>query len=167
MPLDKARGTSIAGLYERRATQYSGKRVHFISRYLVREALAYAWQDPKLLQEWERQGVYHVLNGRTGQRMPIYYQMYRDFMAKREALDVGQAIRSLDKPLLIIHGGEDPSVPVEAARQLHRWKPDSKLHVIKGGNHVFGGSHPCEAGTLPEHAGELVETSLNFLKKLT
>lgn len=79
-------------------------------------SLAYAWQDPKLLQEWERQGVYHVLNGGTGQRMPIYYQMYRDFMAKREALDVGQAIRSLDKPLLIIHGSEDPSVPVEGAR---------------------------------------------------
>ncbi|MCB0564914.1 MAG: alpha/beta fold hydrolase [Phaeodactylibacter sp.] len=129
--------------------------------------LDYAWQDAKLMEDWEKRGVYHVLNGRTGQRMPIYYQMYRDFVAHKEAFDVGQAVRKMKKPLLIIHGDEDPSVPVEAARKLHSWNADSKLHIITGANHVFGGSHPFPTDTLPEHAKELAESSIEFLKKLT
>lgn len=126
--------------------------------------LDYSWQDPKLLKDWESRGVYHVINGRTGQRMPVYYQMYRDFMAKREALDVEQAVRNMNKPILIVHGSEDTSVPVEAARELHSWNADSKLHIIGGGNHVFGGSHPYEGEILPEHGQELVDVSIQFLK---
>ncbi len=141
-------------------------RIKALITWAAVSSLDYGWQDPKLMNDWESRGVYHVINGRTGQRMPIYYQMYRDFMAKREALDVEQAVRSMEKPLLIVHGSEDPSVPAEAARRLHAWSPGSELHIIEGGNHVFGGSHPYEAEALPEQARELVETSVQFLKNL-
>lgn len=141
-------------------------RVKGLVTWAAVSSLAYAWQDKKLMEDWERRGVYHVINGRTGQHMPIYYQMYRDFMAQREAFDVEQAIRNLGKPLMIIHGSDDPSVPVEAARQLHGWNAGSVLHLIEGGNHVFGGSHPYEGKKLPEHAQELVVASIGFLKGL-
>ncbi|MCB9266882.1 MAG: alpha/beta fold hydrolase [Lewinellaceae bacterium] len=141
-------------------------RVKALITWAAVSRLDYAWQDPKLMQDWEKRGVYHVINGRTGQRMPIYYGIYRDFVAKREALDVEQAVRSLNKPFLIIHGDEDPSVPVEAARQLHQWNAASTLHIIRGANHVFGGSHPYQAKELSPHAKELVISSVQFLKAL-
>ena len=142
-------------------------RIKALITWAAVSRLDYAWQDTKLMEDWEKRGVYHVLNGRTGQHMPIYYQMYEDFMAHKETLDVEQAVRKMKKPLLIIHGDEDPSVPVEAARQLHSWNADSKLHIITGANHVFGGSHPFPTDTLPEHANELAESSIEFLKKRT
>ncbi|MCO6488835.1 MAG: alpha/beta fold hydrolase [Phaeodactylibacter sp.] len=142
------------------------ERIRALVTWAAVSSLAYAWQAPGHMEEWERRGVYHVLNGRTGQRMPVYYQMYRDYSAKREALDVEQAIRNLNKPLLIVHGDEDPSVPAEAARQLHAWNPGSKLLIIPGADHVFGGSHPYEGDALPEHARALVAHSIQFLKGL-
>lgn len=140
-------------------------RVKALITWAAVSSLAYAWQDPRLMKEWERQGVYHVLNERTGQRMPVFFQMYRDYAAKAETFDVEQAIRRLGKPLLIAHGSEDLSVPVEAAWQLHSWNAGSQLHIIEGGGHVFGGSHPYSGGALPEHARALVDISIQFLKK--
>ena len=40
-------------------------------------------------------------------------------------------------PSLIVAGDEDPSVPLRNARLLAARLPDARLHVVKGGGHLF------------------------------
>lgn len=65
--------------------------------------------------------------------------------------------RSLDKPMLVIHGEEDPIVPVAAARAIADAAPRCTLVVIEGGDH----DHlPTKWG---EQYGEAVQTFLRAL----
>jgi hypothetical protein len=128
-------------------------------------SLAYAWPDEDFLRQWREKGRYTVINGRTGQEMPLYYQLYEDFRARQAELDVQQAARKLDKPCLIQHGTEDPAVPPLAARQLHNWISASELHLIEGADHVFGGRHPWESADLPDPSKELLKKAVAFLEE--
>lgn len=127
--------------------------------------LDYAWKTPEMIEEWKQQGKYVVVNGRTGQAMPIYYQMYLDFKAKGPKLDVQEAIQQLNIPICIIHGTADPAVPDAAAHQLHAQQPSAKLHLIPEADHVFGARHPFTEDTLPKDSQELIEQTLLFLSK--
>ena len=128
--------------------------------------LDYSWRsDETLLAKWKADGVHYILNGRTGQQMPLYYQLYQDFVSHLPLLDIQHQLTNFEKPLLIIHGDADPAVPLEAAQRLHAWCSQSSLYIIKGANHVFGGSHPYEAHDLPIHTQELVQLSIDFLDR--
>ncbi|MDO6761128.1 alpha/beta fold hydrolase [Tamlana sp. 2_MG-2023] len=115
-------------------------------------------------EQWKKDGVKYVENGRTKQQMPHFYQFYEDFITNSERLDIKRAVSKLKKPFLIIHGDEDTSVLIEEANNLHSWKPDSVYKTIEGANHVFGASHPWEKSSLPTHLKEVVETTSHFLK---
>jgi len=126
--------------------------------------LNYAWvRDSFALKEWEEKGVYHILNGRTKQQMPIYYQMYEDYQAHLPEYSMAQLAKTFDKPYLIVQGDDDPAVPLAAAEYLHKKFENSTMHIIEGGNHVFGGSHPFEKETLPKESLELVEKTIAFI----
>lgn len=46
-------------------------------------------------------------------------------------------LHRLKQPTLIVAGDKDPSVPLLNARLLGARLPDARLHVIKGGGHLF------------------------------
>ncbi|WP_372752750.1 alpha/beta hydrolase family protein [Mariniflexile sp.] len=117
------------------------------------------------LENWKQTGVIHVLNGRTKQKMPHYYQFYEDFKANEKRLTIKRAVSNLNKPHLIIHGNQDDSVLLNEAEQLHEWNPKSDFQIIDEANHVFGTSHPWEKDYLPSHLNEVVKKSIKFLKK--
>ncbi|MEN0003982.1 MAG: alpha/beta fold hydrolase [Bacteroidota bacterium] len=126
--------------------------------------LDYAWQKPNFIEDWKQAGKYTVTNGRTGQIMPLYFQLYEDFAANQAAYDVSSAIKKLKVPVLIIHGDDDPAISHTAAHSLYAWATTTrKLSILKGANHVFGGSHPYKQPTLPNHAQKVVDTSLSFI----
>ena len=70
------------------------------------------------LKAWKEKGVYYVVNGRTKQEMPHYYQFYEDFIANENRLNIQSATRQLKIPHLIIHGNQDTSVPLRHAEDL-------------------------------------------------
>lgn len=140
------------------------RRIKRLITWAAVSSLSYAWTDPAKVKTWQETGVYHQLNGRTKQQMPLYYQLYEDFLQQKERFDIQQRIRNLNKPMLIIHGTDDPAVPFMAAQQLQKWNKGSQLHLIESANHVFGGAHPYASATLPAHSRELVERSIAFLK---
>ncbi|MDP5094060.1 MAG: alpha/beta hydrolase, partial [Polaribacter sp.] len=43
------------------------------------------------LEEWKKEGVKYVLNGRTKQEMPHFYQFYEDFIRNKERLNIQKA----------------------------------------------------------------------------
>ncbi|WP_194766256.1 alpha/beta hydrolase family protein [Tamlana sp. I1] len=116
------------------------------------------------VEQWQKDGVKYVENGRTKQQMPHFYQFYEDFIKNAEKLDIKRAISHLNKPYLIIHGDADTSVLIKEAQQLQSWKPDSQFITIEGANHVFGASHPWENTELPNHLKTVIETTLKFLQ---
>ena len=116
------------------------------------------------LEQWKRDGVKYVLNGRTKQQMPHFYQFYEDFIQNEERLTIKRAVSSLKTPYLIIHGSGDTSVLIDEAHNLHKWNSKSKLKIIDDANHVFGASHPWNKKSLPLHLTQSIQIVNEFLK---
>ncbi len=140
-------------------------RIKCLITWAAVHSLAYAWADPEKVNAWKEQGVYYLINGRTKQQMPTYYQFYEDFIQNKDRLDIQLQLQTFRKPFLIVHGTADPAVPEFAARQLEKWAPSANCHLIEGADHVFGATHPFQAASLPKHSEELVAQSIAFLKR--
>ena len=119
------------------------------------------------LEQWKKEGVTYVLNGRTKQLMPHNYQFYEDFKANENRLNIETATKRIKFPQLIIHGVLDPSVSFEEAEALHTWNPSSVLIPIENTNHVFDSKHPWEEEKLPKKLKQVVHESISFIKQKT
>lgn len=138
-------------------------RISHLITWAAVDRLNRGW-DHASVDAWKEAGVINILNGRTKQLMPLYYQHYETFVANADLLDVQKSASRLKQEFLIIHGTEDPAVSDEAARNLKTWAPSARLAIIEGANHVFGGKHPYEEEKLPEHSQILLDHCLEFLK---
>lgn len=115
------------------------------------------------LKQWKKDGVKCLINGRTKQQMPHYYQFYEDFIANENRLTIKRAVSNLKIPYLIIHGDNDTSVFIEEAKNLHQWYSNSQLEIIEDANHVFGAQHPWDKPTLPNHLKAVITKITGFL----
>lgn len=116
------------------------------------------------MKEWEETGVQHIVNGRTGQQMPLGYQLYENYQQNKERLNIKRAIKSLNIPILLCHGTNDPAVPIAKARLLQEWQPAALLFTIAS-DHVFGRKHPWEGNELPEPMEVMLNATISFFRK--
>lgn len=124
------------------------------------------WPD-ELMQHWQQHGVYHVENSRTKQQLPLYYQIVEDYHANRLRLDIPHIVRrKLHKPVLVVHGDQDETVPVQRAHELKDWKPEAELVVLPSVTHNFGGGHPWPNQELPAEAQQAAEATVAFLRRV-
>ncbi|MCA0152473.1 alpha/beta hydrolase family protein [Winogradskyella vincentii] len=117
------------------------------------------------LEEWKKSGVKYVMNGRTKQQMPHYYQFYEDFKVNEERLNIKSAIKKLTIPHLIIHGDNDTSVSIKEGENLHKWNPNCELTIIDGADHVFNTKHPWEKEVLSAQLKDVAELIQEFINK--
>ena len=122
-----------------------------------------SWTAEKLA-EWKRDGVAYYANSRTGQQMPLNYQLHEDYVNNEEALDIKAAIKRLTIPVLICHGMQDSAVAIEKAHVLQEWQPEARLFTVES-DHVFGRKHPWVGDELPAAMEDVVEASIGFLKE--
>lgn len=122
------------------------------------------FQEGPELEQWKKDGVFYIVNGRTKQQMPHYIQFYENYKAHEDYLNVQKAAEVLNIPHLIIHGDGDLAVPIQHAQNLHHWNPNSKLHIIPRANHVFGAKQPWTVDTFPDDFQEVITETLRFLK---
>lgn len=122
------------------------------------------WDDEELLHSWKEEGVQYVENKRTGQQLPMYFQIVEDFFNNRERLNIKKAVEYMEKPVMAIHGTEDEAVPFEHAIELKRQNKHLNMELIPHANHTFGGYHPYEKEELPEDTELIINMSLKFLK---
>ncbi len=115
------------------------------------------------LEQWKKDGVKYILNGRTKQQMPHYFQFYEDFIENKRRLDIENAVKNLKIPHLIIHGTGDTSVSIKEAEDLHSWNSQSKLVRIQNANHTFGSMHPWKEKQLPNYLQKAVDKSISFI----
>ncbi|MDO7887496.1 alpha/beta hydrolase family protein [Hymenobacter cheonanensis] len=116
----------------------------------------------EVLAQWQREGVLHVPNARTGQQLPMYYQIAENFYQNRARLDLPALLPGLRQPLLLIHGDQDETVPLAAVHQLHAGQPAAEVAVVPGAGHMFGGAHPWPGSELPAPARVIAERTAAF-----
>lgn len=114
-----------------------------------------------MMETWKKNGVAFYENKRTQQQMPLYYQLYEDFLQHQEPLDILKAAAALETPLLICHGLQDPAVPVESAYLIKMAQPEARLFITDG-DHVFGRKHPDGETLLPAEMQKVLEATLSF-----
>ena len=69
---------------------------------------------------------------------------------------MGEAVKKIKHPLLIIHGSKD-AIPVSDARRLYENANEPKrLEIIEGGSHIF-----VDTG----HLGKVIDLSIGWIKE--
>jgi len=117
-----------------------------------------------LSEEWKdmlRQGqAIPIPSSRTGQTLEIGPTFLEDLENHAEKLDQAGAIQRASQPFLVLHGDEDPTVPVQDAQTIADLRGDrpTRLHILAHGNHNLGTKHPFE-GT-----SDLWEEALDVIK---
>lgn len=118
----------------------------------------------EILEQWKKEGVAYITNGRTNQQMPHFFQFYEDFMKNEERLTIKSAAEQINIPHLIIHGDNDTSVQLAEGMNLKKWNPNAQFEIIKNTDHVFNTSHPWEKEDIPIEYQEVISLTIKFLK---
>ena len=115
-------------------------------------------------EAWKRDGHLDVVHQRTKQVLHVGYAAWEDFEIHRSQYDFEKRLPWIHARTLFVHGREDAAVPCEASRRLSRRLPDrGLLHLVEGGDHVFGAAHPFR-GTTPA-LEEALRVTTAFLKE--
>lgn len=123
-------------------------------------------ENTSTFNDWNKNGVTYIVNGRTNQNMPLDIQFYRDFKENEDRLTIASAVKSLKIPYCIIHGEKDPTVAIDDAYLLNKWaSKGSSLTIIKNGDHVLGARHPWKSKELPKDLEKAVKKTINFLQE--
>ena len=118
---------------------------------------------PVDVSEWKETGVQHILNGRTMQMMPLYFQFYQTFIDNKEILNIPFQSNKINQKVLIIHGADDQVVAFSDAEFLVSRITKSTLVLIKNTGHTFGVKHPFKMNHLPNTMVNVIDASINFL----
>lgn len=73
--------------------------------------------SPELKERIRREGRATIPNARTGQTMPIDREVLDDLETNRARYDLLQRAKGYEKPVLILHGDADLSVPPDTAKK--------------------------------------------------
>ncbi len=120
------------------------------------------WSQDKMA-EWKERGVQYYANSRTKQELPLYYQLYKNYVENKERLDIKRAMQTVTVPVLICHGTSDPAVPLQSALNLKSWQAEARLFTLDT-DHVFGRRHPNTEAGLPEAMQLVIDASIAFLQ---
>ncbi len=120
------------------------------------------WSAEKM-EEWKATGVQYYTNSRTNQQMPLYYQLYEDYVNHASQFDIEKAIGQLQIPILICVGTNDTAVPIEKAYALQKWQPAASFFTVES-DHVFDRKHPWLTDELPIAMQNVLDATINFLK---
>ncbi len=122
-------------------------------------------EGSETFNKWRTLGVKYIENKRTGQLLPHKFNFYEDFIKNEKYLDIQNAIKSLNQPVLLIHGDNDDAVNMEESQLLNKLNFSSQLKIIEDANHVFNAKHPWDNSNLPDALNIVVKYTTEFIKQ--
>lgn len=111
-------------------------------------------------------GFVEVLNSRTNQMMRMNVALLEDIESnKYHSLNIENAIKKLNRPLLIVHGEQDLTVPIDEGKLLyqHSNKELTEFEIIPSAGHTFDVAHPFESSNAKFE--RVLDLSLSFFNK--
>ena len=124
------------------------------------------WHSKDQIEQWKKVGRIFIHNSRTNQEMPMDFQLVENFIQNKDRLQVPEAVKNLQIPMLSIHGSDDPTVSVEAVKQIGSWNPYVKIEIIEGAGHTFGGTHPFGGDKIPHDLNKVTDLTIEFFTLL-
>lgn len=132
--------------------------------------------SPKPFSPQERsdlleKGHLEVLSARTGQRLRVGKAFLQEQLDSSADFDLAALCGLIECPTLILHGKDDPTVPVDEAHKLGEFMEDASVVLIDGADHVFNTPNPADLDAEPspqlarvcEEASALVGATLDQL----
>jgi dienelactone hydrolase len=116
-------------------------------------------------KEWKKRGFIEVLNTRTKQRMKLNISLLEDIENNLGGtLNIEGAVKSFNKPLLIVQGEEDLAVPVKEAKTLYNWsdQENTELIILPSTGHTFDIKHPFEGSN--KKFDSVLDNTYSFFK---
>jgi alpha-beta hydrolase superfamily lysophospholipase len=109
-------------------------------------------------------GRLEIPSSRTGQMLAIGKDWLAEQEAEPERFDPRRAASRIRCPVLILHGREDPTVPVTSAHELAQAVGDTaQLQLIDGASHTFNAANPLPLDqTPPKATQQMIEAACAF-----
>ncbi len=116
------------------------------------------------IEKWKESGHHNVPNTRTGQDYFLGRRFLDEILSFSES-KLKDTLRFFARPVLIIYGDKDTSVPTTESEELFVTVGPhlGKIVVIEGGDHTFGAKHPW-AGTTPQ-LEEAISSTIEWLNQ--
>jgi fermentation-respiration switch protein FrsA (DUF1100 family) len=120
------------------------------------------------MNELMEQGSIESPSSRTGQKLRVgreFLQEQLDEPMLHDLLEIATHVRCA---ALIIHGRDDPTVPVDCVYELGRALGERRNElIIEGADHVFNTPNPFPADATPsEQLARLLEGMVNFSRSV-
>lgn len=109
-------------------------------------------------QEMKHSGRSYVINGRTGQQMPLDVVILEDLEKQHERYNIIERMKKASFPVVLIQGSQDAPHLRSGSEQLLKLRPDISWVQIPDGNHTFGTIHPF-AGATPQLELAIIATT--------
>ncbi|MFD1776399.1 alpha/beta hydrolase family protein [Paenibacillus rhizophilus] len=100
-------------------------------------------------QDMREKGRAYVLNGRTGQQMPLDAVILEDLELQKQRYNIIERMRTAKFPVTLIQGSKDGARLRQGSEKLTAIRPDIDWIQIPEGDHTFGTVHPF-AGPTPQ-----------------
>ncbi|MNJ58168.1 Alpha/beta hydrolase family protein [compost metagenome] len=114
-------------------------------------------------REMRQNGRSHVMNGRTGQQMPLDVVILDDLERQQERYNILGRIEAASFQVALIQGSDDGAHLRHGSSQLVDIRPDIPWIHIPGGNHTFNTAHPFQGTSAPLE--EALNASLLFISQ--
>jgi uncharacterized protein len=88
-------------------------------------------------------------SSRTGQTLYVGRAWQDEIDEDPTWHDPCRAIAAITKPVMLIHGTDDTTVPIEEAHELHSAQPNAELVVIDSAGHTFNAPNPLPLDQSP------------------
>jgi len=116
------------------------------------------------IEKWEQDVVWWVDNKRTGQKLPLYPQFFKDYAIQSHRFDMAEVSANYEKPLLLLHAKDDLAVDAAESGMFYDHIAHSIRIELESGGHTFGVSHPFDDDKpLPEALDQVVDDTFEFL----
>ncbi|HEX3365132.1 alpha/beta hydrolase [Phenylobacterium sp.] len=122
---------------------------------VIREQLAAQNLPPPLMAQIET-GLTDLEHGRQIANIPGLEALFRPsvqpYLISQLTLDPAKALAAVKAPVLILQGDNDVQVSVQDARLLAAARPDARLVIVPGMNHVLKSAPNDRAGNIATYA---------------
>jgi alpha-beta hydrolase superfamily lysophospholipase len=156
--LGHSEGALIAALAAQKAASCGVIEVSGIGRPLgvvLREQLA-AQPLPPAVRSQVETAMTDLEHGRQFANIPGLEVLFRPsiqpYLISQLTLDPTQALAAVKAPALILQGDNDLQVTVEDAQRLHAARPDARLVILPGVNHILKTAPTDRAGNIGTYA---------------
>jgi len=123
--------------------------------------------DDEQKQTLHAQGRLEMPSGRTGQMLYVGREWLAEQERDPDRFDVVRAAATVDRPLLVLHGSEDPTVPPDAAHRIADAAGQrATLKLIENAQHTFNAPNPLPLEDAPPaETTQMIDMACDFASR--